>query len=252
MQNNSIKYNFTDFTLSAYEKLLKLVKSHYPIVDYKEAIGSDHFAVWRHDLDMSITSAYQLAQLEHKHGIKAHYFLLLHSEFYNLLEKSNTELVFKILDLGHHIQLHFDSSYYQINSVMQLEKCLQKESLFLQNIFGQEIDTFSFHNPSSFDLQCENSHFSGLINTYSEYFKTQVDYCSDSNGYWRHKRLEEVLESHKHKRIQVLTHPEWWQEKVYSPKEKVWNSIEARAEATKNYYNDLLKRNGRENIDWDN
>lgn len=251
MQNNSIKYNFTDFTLIAYEKLIKLAKAHYPIVDYKQALVSDHFVVWRHDLDMSIPAAYQLAQLEHRHGIQAHYFLLLHSEFYNLLEKSNTELIFKILELGHRIQLHFDSSYYQINSIFHLEKYLQKESSFLQNIFEQEIDTFSFHNPSSFDLQCENLHYSGLINTYSNYFKKQVDYCSDSNGYWRHKRLEEVLEMHTHKRLQVLTHPEWWHENVYSPKEKVWKSIDERAEATKKFYIDLLEKNGRENIDWE-
>lgn len=251
MPKNDLKYNFSDFTLMEYEKLLIQARSNYPIRSYPEALVSESFLVWRHDLDMSIPSAFQLAQLEHRHGIQAHYFLLLHSEFYNLLEKSNTELIFKILDLGHRIQLHFDSSYYAVSNTTQLEDYLHRERSFLQDIFHTDIDTFSFHNPSSLDLQCEASHYSGMINTYSRYFKTQVAYCSDSNGYWRHLRLADVLASHTHKRLQVLTHPEWWQERIYSPKEKVWKSIDERAEATKNYYIQLLKNNGRENIDWD-
>lgn len=251
MQKNSLKYHFSDFTLIEYEKLLLQAKSGYPIVDYKSALDLGHFLVWRHDLDMSIPSAFQLAQLEHRHGIQAHYFLLLHSEFYNLLEKSNTDLIYRILELGHRIQLHFDSSFYNITSVSQLEKYLQLERSLLEHIFQTDIDTFSFHNPSSFDLQCESTHYSGLINTYSHYFKKEVDYCSDSNGYWRHKRLSEVLESQSNQKLQVLTHPEWWQERISSPKEKVWKSVAERAEATRNYYTQLLKTNGRENIDWD-
>ena len=32
-----------------------------------------------------------------------------------------------------------------------------------------------------------------MINTYAKYFKENVEYCSDSNGYWRYKRLEDFL-----------------------------------------------------------
>lgn len=249
LTDNSTKYHFSDFTLVAYEKLLIQAKSYYPFLNYSSCLHSDHFVVWRHDLDMSIPSAYQLAKIEHQLGIKAQYFLLLHSEFYNLLEKSNTELIFKIIELGHSIQLHFDSSYYGIQNTDQLEKYLALEINFLQDLFHVNIDTFSFHNPSAFDLQCEALHYSGLINTYSTYFKREVAYCSDSNGYWRHQRLAEVLERHENKRLQVLTHPEWWQEKIYSPKEKVWKAIDDRAEQTREYYINLLKVNNRSNIE---
>ena len=47
-----------------------------------------------------------------------------------------------------------------------------------------------------------------MINAYAKYFKDNVEYCSDSNGYWRHQRLENFL-NNKHDKIQVLTHPVW-------------------------------------------
>ena len=30
-----------------------------------------------------------------------------------------------------------------------------------------------------------------MINVYAKYFIENVEYCSDSDGYWRHKRLED-------------------------------------------------------------
>lgn len=250
MTEHSERYHFSDFTWLEYEKLLIAVQKKYPVTSYEDALRREHFAIWRHDLDMSIPSAYRLAVLEKQHGISGQYFILPHSEFYNLLEKRNTDYIHRIAELGHSIQLHFDSAYYQISSVDQLEQCLAIEKELIREVIGYEVTVFSFHNPSSFDLQCEALHYAGLINTYSSYFKTSVDYCSDSNGYWRHKRLADVLQEAKHPRLQVLTHPEWWQEHVMSPKERVWKSIDERAEYTRDYYCDLLERNGRSNIDW--
>jgi hypothetical protein len=45
-----------------------------------------------------------------------------------------------------------------------------------------------------------------------DYFRQEVGYCSDSNGYWRVRRLEDVLREAKDERLQVLTHAEWWPE----------------------------------------
>lgn len=250
MSEHSLQYHFSDFTLKEYEKLLLCLKQHYPVVSYRDALQMNHYAIWRHDLDMSIPSAHRLAVLEYQQGISGQYFVLPHSEFYNLLEKSNTELVREIAAMGHSIQLHFDSAYYQIKDIQQLESALEIEKQLIQDVLGFAVEVFSFHNPSAFDLQCEASHYAGLINTYSSYFKTQVDYCSDSNGYWRHRRLSEVLTNVSSPRLQVLTHPEWWQETIMSPKERVWKSIDERAQSTRDYYIHLLAQNGRKNIDW--
>ena len=43
-----------------------------------------------------------------------------------------------------------------------------------------------------------------MINVYAKYFIENVEYCSDSDGYWRHKRLEDFLCA-DYDKIQVLT-----------------------------------------------
>ena len=43
----------------------------------------------------------------------------------------------------------------------------------------------------------------------SNFFHNNVEYTSDSNGYWRFRSWDELL-LEKHKVIQVLTHPIWW------------------------------------------
>ena len=52
-----------------------------------------------------------LAKIENELGVKATYFLKLHSEFYNLFEKSIFEKVLKIIEFGHNIGLHFEHHY---------------------------------------------------------------------------------------------------------------------------------------------
>ena len=49
---------------------------------------------------------------------------------------------------------------------------------------------FSFHNPQKTDYNYENFLYEGLVNCYSKKFKDDLPYCSDSNGYWRFRRLK--------------------------------------------------------------
>ena len=63
--------------------------------------------------------------------------------------------------------------------------------------------------------------------------------------------MEDVLQEAPDERLQVLTHPEWWQESVMSPKERIWRCIDGRAAGIKKWYEAALKNFGRENVDWD-
>jgi len=106
------------------------------------------------------------------------------------------------------------------------------------------------HNTTDFTMSCTKWTYGGLINTYADYFRNSVGYCSDSNGYWRHERMHDVLHKAEHKCIQILTHDCWWQEKIKSPKQKVHEMINAHALRKKEYYNNLLTVNNRSIIDW--
>jgi hypothetical protein len=236
-----------DFTTTQYVELLRLAQKNYRFVGYQDIVAGEKFVLWRHDCDYSLNRALRLAQLENEESLKSTFFLNPHSELYNLIEKGQSQLVEKILMLGHDIGLHFDAAYYDIRSERQLDALVAREAGWLNTWFGIEPTVFSFHNPTEFLLTCERESYGGLINCYSRMFKTTVPYCSDSNGYWRFRRLSDVLESAKEPCLQVLTHPEWWQETSMMARERIFRCIDGRASSVMNDYDALLKVHGRIN-----
>jgi len=242
---------FSDFTRENYRNLLRLAKDRYVFRTFDDYVDTESFVIWRHDVDTSLNSARKIAFLEADEGIESYYFIHLHNVFYNPLEKEMTDMVREIISKGHRIGLHFDTSYYNVQDESQLERWLRFEANILRQIFEKEITAFSFHNPTVIATKCINERYAGLINATSHYFRTSVGYCSDSNGYWRHDRLEDVLEEKTNGRLQVLTHPEWWQQTVMSPKERIWHCIDGRARKSKEWYEDMLAEFGRENKDWE-
>jgi hypothetical protein len=244
-------YNFSDFTTSHYKLLLEKAKTRFDFLFFDEVKDNDSFILWRHDVDFSMHRAYRLAQLEHESGVKSTFFVHLHNEYYNFLEKPITSLVCKIGDLGHKIGLHFDSHYYDIQSEAELEDKIAMEADILRKFLQTDIDVFSFHVTTPFTMNCKEWSYGGLINTYADYFQHNVEYCSDSNGYWRYKRLSDVLENTDSKKVQILTHPEWWQEETMSPWQRIERCIEGRAGSNKQYYIDNLRKWGMKNIGWE-
>ena len=249
MISNAEKYHYADFTRENYRRLLKLAKERFTISNFENYSKHDNFIIWRHDIDFSVHSSYALAKIEAEEGVSSTFFIHLHNEFYNVFEKEITELLGMILKLGHKAGLHFDCHYYGIKNETELEEKLSFEKELLEKLLNTKINVFSFHNTTEEILSYNKDSYSGMINTYNRFFRESVGYCSDSNGYWRFKRLEDELTSGENKTLQVLTHPAWWQEEVLSPKQRIWRSIDGRAEKTKKNYNDTLKSMGRENID---
>lgn len=242
------KLHVCDFTIEEYSKLLTLAKKNYTFIRYDEIRLFSNFILWRHDCDFSLNRALRLARIEHQQGIVATYFINFHSDFYNVLEKSQTKIINEIISLGHDIGLHFDTEYYDISSEVELEYKLAFEAQCIEKWFGIAIKVFSFHNPNNYTLTCVKETYSGLINCYSNYLKENASYCSDSNGYWRFRRLRDVLMQAKDKNLQVLTHPDWWQETAMFPRERVHRCIDGRAKNVKANYDTLLKMMGRTNI----
>jgi hypothetical protein len=247
---NVEKYNFRDFTRKNLYNILKIAKENYRFVSYGERDFKRKSIFLRHDVDFSVNSAYALASIETELKIKSTFFLLPHSDFYNLFEEEITSIIRKIIKSGHNIGLHFDCEYYGVRTEKALIDKLYLEKNFLENIFETDIKVFSFHNPDKFALSRAGYRYAGMINTYSEFFNNKVTYISDSNGYWRFKRLEDMLKEGNERALQILLHPEWWQVKVLSPKERVWRCIDGRAEKTRSKYISILKKFKRENIDW--
>ena len=240
---------FGDFTRGAYRSILRLAKRHYEFVAYDDITVRTRKVFWRHDIDLSPHSARKLAIIEAEEKVKTTYFVNLHSEFYNLLESSVTECIRQILALGHDLGLHFDSHFWKTEDQHRLAEHLIFEADILETLFGCKIRVFSFHNPTEKVLaDFREISYAGLINTYSDYFRTQVGYVSDSNGFWRYRSLLDVLNEAKESEVQVLTHPGWWQDEAMSPRSRVQRCIDDRATRTAEYYDAYLQRYGRSNI----
>jgi hypothetical protein len=247
---NALKYNFADFTFENYRNLLRLAKEKYVIRTFTDFRKDERFVIWRHDVDASLQIVRSCAEIDIDEGVTATCFVNLHSEFYNLLERADSDCVRDILGMGHKIGLHFDAHYYDIVDENQLERFVAREKNILEEFFNCQIQVFSFHNTTPAILECRQWQYAGLINTYAEYFQTQVRYCSDSGGYWRFRRLEDVLRETDDGPLQVLTHPELWTEEVTSPKQRVDRLIEDRGARTHEWYRVNLEERKQENIDW--
>ena len=245
---NKSKLALRDFTSLEYRKLLKLAKKNYDFVSYNSIPWKKKFILWRHDVDASLNRGLALAKIEHEEGLKSTYFINLHSQFYNINEISQFKIINKILSLGHEIGLHLDFSFYNIKSKKKLDQVITYESKYLEYLFKKKPVAFSFHNPSTHSLSFDEDRYGGLINCYSKKFKTNLAYISDSNGYWRFKRLKNILQLAKDNSIQVLTHPEWWQSKILSPRQRILRSIYGRATANLESYDSQMKLHKRINF----
>lgn len=236
-----------DFTIEHYRQLLRLAKSGWQIASYEDIRWSQGFLLWRHDLDISLNRSLALAQIESEEAVEATYFVNPHSEFYNLAEVGQHKTIKKILSLGHSLGLHFDASFYDVKSEKSLDKLVATEAAYLSELFGQKPVAFSFHNPDASHLVCDAEEYGGLVNCYSKRFKSEVAYCSDSNGYWRFRRLYDVLQEKKDARLQVLTHPGWWQEKPMPARQRIFRAAYGRASNTLKGYDRVVEMHARVN-----
>lgn len=236
-----------DFTEAHYRQLLRAAKVSYRFATYNAIPWGKRFILWRHDLDYSINRSVALACIEAEEGVTATYFVNPRSEYYNPFEPGQVRLLKHILGLGHRLGLHLDAAFHAVQDEEALNRNVAQEARWLEEAFGVRPDAFSFHNPSADHLRCDADHYSGLLNCYSQRFKTEVPYCSDSNGYWRFRRLHDVLTAATDRCLQVLTHPGWWQSISMPPRQRIFRSAYGRAQATMNGYDAALVEHGRIN-----
>ena len=77
-------------------------------------------------------------------------------------------------------------------------------------------------------------------------WKNNVEYTSDSNGYWIHRNWDDLLDGN-HNKIQILTHPIWWANNEHEPAENICKHLNERRINIWSEYSDSLKRFKRKN-----
>ncbi|HEV2865647.1 MAG TPA: hypothetical protein VGX37_03970 [Allosphingosinicella sp.] len=250
VSNSSVSSAPTPFTFVAYAERLKRTAAAYRCVTFDvladPAISSRRFCLVRHDIDMSPAAALSLARIEAKMGVTATYAVLLTGPFYNPHEATARAHLQAIAGLGHAIAVHFDAAWHGIKEEQALEDAVAADADALRRLLEVEVSAFSFHNTTDFTMACSASSYGGLWNAYAAELQDHVSYVSDSNGYWRFDDWDQALREQP-ERLQILTHPEWWNDREATPAEKVCELIEERSRAVWRDYDALLRGAGREN-----
>lgn len=247
--SNQETFTSPDFTTSRYEELIRHAREKYTPRTFLSYSPGERFILIRHDVDVSINRALALAKIEERLGVSGTYLVNVHSSFYNIAERNQVMLLRQILDRGHTLGLHFDPSHYQIENESELAVLVHREAEWLELLIGVRPEAVSFHNPSQRHLTWNAESYSGLINCYSDYLMRSVPYVSDSNGYWRFRQLDQVLLDESEPCLQILVHPEWWQEEEMPPRQRLFRSSYGRAASTMADNDALLLDMERLNID---
>ena len=86
----------------------KFHKKGYRSIFFEELnANKNNQLIIRHDIDLDIDLALDIAKIENSIGARSTYFFLIASESYNLMSRENIEKVKLIRELGHKISLHF-------------------------------------------------------------------------------------------------------------------------------------------------
>lgn len=222
------------FTFKSYKQLIdKILKNGYQITTYQNYDEYLHPCILRHDVDMDLDRAVKFAELESKYGgggIKSVYFILVSSNFYNIMSKQNQGNIRKILAMGHGIGLHFDEKKYTEElqeyssaeeKISKIQQYVQEEAEILGKAAGQKITEVSMHRPSKETLEAD-IEFPGIINSYSRKFFNDFKYVSDSRMYWR-EDVEKIVSSNEYRALHILTHPFWYSETEETMRDKLYN-----------------------------
>jgi hypothetical protein len=176
-----------DFSLRHYGELLEAARAGgygFAFFDREPREGD---LLLRHDVDLSLEAALELARLEAEAGAAATYFLMTESVFYNLASAVGRAAVGELRALGHRVGLH---------------------AVWPRAQLDERFDpVVAWHNP---DPEYMRAPVEGAVNVMQEGFFDPATYRSDSNQHWRSGCPHESLAAGEFRWLQLLTHPEIW------------------------------------------
>jgi hypothetical protein len=172
--------------LDAYDAMLDAAASRYRFVHFDQEPQPGEIFL-RHDVDLSLSAAVRLAELEAARRVSATYFLMTRSVFYNLASEEGERTLERLRALDHRVGLHAVHPHVD---------------------FDERFDpVLAWHNP---DPEFMNEPVDGLVNVMSTPWFDREHYRSDSNQHWRSGDPTSALAAGEFEWLQLLTHPEIW------------------------------------------
>ena len=203
------------FSRRGYRDLLATFSSAgYSFVGFDDVQSRSKHVIVRHDVDVSLEAAVRLAEIESLMGVRATYFVLVSSTFYNVFSRRGRDLLRCLVNCGHSVGLHFDvdstpHSTIGGNVLTRCQQAIFRESDLLATIVGSPVDIVSFHKPIPEIINHEHP-MGGRPHAYEPRFFSEIGYISDSKGAWRFGSPFDHPAFVKGEAMQLLTHPIWW------------------------------------------
>lgn len=173
------------FDLDHYRELLEAAKAgdyRFSFFDREPQPGD---LILRHDIDLSLEAAVEMAELEAGLGIAATYFLMTRSVFYNLGSPAGERTLNRLRELGHRVGLH---------------------AVWPRVDLGERFDpVLAWHNPEPEYVQAPVEDATNVMEP-----RFAASYRSDSNQHWRQGCPHEELAAGAFEWLQLLVHPEIW------------------------------------------
>ena len=181
-----------DFSLAHYRELLEAAKSGgYRPAAFDDAPEPGDLFI-RHDVDLSLQAAVELAEVEAEEGVWSTWCLMTRSSFYNLASSEGEETIARLRELGGRIAHH--AVWPDIDLDERFEAVV------------------SWHNP---DLDYLTLPLEGARNAMSPTWFDPEHFRSDSNGRWGyrghvHACPHEELAEGGAEWLHLIIHPEIW------------------------------------------
>jgi len=177
--------------------------------------GAASTLLLRHDVDLSLRLALEMAQLEHECGVTSTYHILPHNDFYAPFSPDGRRILVRMIELGHEIGLHCDAAVYPQEPAAYL-RAVGRDIETLEEITGRKVASASQHRP----VEGGPVDLGNLIDVeaYAPRVREKFSYISDSAMSWRGVTPWDLLPSRKN--LQLLIHPVWWMAPGTSRKEK--------------------------------
>jgi hypothetical protein len=175
------------FDLGHYRDLLEAAKAggyRFAGFDVPPAAGD---LLLRHDVDLSLEAAVQMAEVEAEAGASSTWFLMTRSAFYNLDSPRGRDRVSRLRALGGRI------AHHAVWPDLDLDERFEP--------------VVAWHNPEPEYMWEPVPNAENVMR--SPWFDSDR-YRSDSNQHWRHGCPHEALGRGEFEWLQLLIHPEIW------------------------------------------
>lgn len=240
----------SDFVISEYRQFAELVMGARIVSTFTNVRDLvPNALIWRHDVDVSLRAAAELAAIDNSLGLVSHFFVNPRAATYNISSQQGRDQLSQIKDLGHSIDLHLEIlTSDEVKSADDLESVISQQAECLADAVGTKVQCFSFHNPNSWLLGFDAESYCGLINCYSSLLRKSAAYVSDSNGFWRFMSVVQAHQANEGRPLHVLTHPEWWSDAILAPRERLSRQLFLDINQYLQTYDQMLSEASRLNI----